>query len=446
MAGLTPTGFDILTFEEIRAEINSSCQAAFGPSIDVSDSSVLGQFIAIVAEREAILWELAQAVNGSLDPDAATGTNLDALCALTGTQRENATNSTATLTLTGTNGTTVATGSQASVEGTDEIFETLADATLATLTSWSGSVVYALGAKRTNASRCYVCTVAGTSAGSGGPTTTGSAIVDNTVTWRYLGEGAASITVAAQASNTGPIVGVAYSINQIETPVSGWSSVTNELDATPGTDIETDESLRIRREAELAFAGTSTTDAIRVDLLEVADVEAVTVFVNNTDTTDGDGIPPHAIEALVQGGADQDIWDMLLASVAAGIATYGAEVGTSTDDAGNNHTMRFSRPDTVNIYVAVELTKDPETYPLGGDDDIKAAIIAFGDAQATGKNVTASSLIAQCFKVAGVLDVTVLNIDDAPTPITSTTIPISLRQLAVFDTSRITVTSIDGVP
>jgi hypothetical protein len=77
---------------------------------------------------------------------------------------------------------------------------------------------------------------------------------------------------------------------------------------------------------------------------------------------------------------------------------------------------------------------------------VEAAIVAYGDAQATGKNAVSSSLVAQCFTVPGVLEVTSLFIGLAPAPVSTATIPISLRELAVYDTSRITVSTSDGVP
>lgn len=444
--GLTEDGLVIETPDEIRTAINTRMQEEFGLSIDLSDGTIEGVVIAIIAERLGELWELAEAVQSSQDPDTATGAALDGLCALTGTQRLEARESTVTLTLTGTNATVVPAGSRASVTGTEDEFETDADATLATLTSWANTTAYVVGDRRTNSSRCYVCTGAGTSAGSGGPTTTSDEITDGTVTWRYMGEGAAAVDADATAVETGPTVATSGSIVNIETPISGWSSVINLLDADLGNDIESNEDLRIRREVELATPGSSPIDALRADLLEVDGVTAVTVFANNTDVTDDDGVPPHAVECLVQGGEDQDIWDALLASVAAGIATYGDEVGTAEDSAGNSHDMAFSRPEELSIYVDVTLIKDPDTYPLDGDDQVKAAIVAYGDSIAAGKDVVASRISAAVFGVTGVLDVTDIDIGTAPSPGAGTTIEVSLRQLALFDTSRITVATSDGTP
>jgi hypothetical protein len=51
---------------------------------------------------------------------------------------------------------------------------------------WRASTAYTVGTVRSNGGNLYVCTTAGTSAGSGGPTTTLDSIADNTVTWRFI--------------------------------------------------------------------------------------------------------------------------------------------------------------------------------------------------------------------------------------------------------------------
>lgn len=51
--------------------------------------------------------------------------------------------------------------------------------------AWTANTAYSVGAIVANGGNWYICTQAGTSAGSGGPTTTGTSIVDNTVRWNY---------------------------------------------------------------------------------------------------------------------------------------------------------------------------------------------------------------------------------------------------------------------
>lgn len=55
--------------------------------------------------------------------------------------------------------------------------------------AWIASNVTAVGQYCTNGGNTYKCTVAGTTAASGGPTGTGGTITDGTVTWAYQGAG-----------------------------------------------------------------------------------------------------------------------------------------------------------------------------------------------------------------------------------------------------------------
>lgn len=446
--GVTSEGFVGKSQEVIREELNTAAKSSYGSSVGVTDDDFLGRLLAICAEREALIWEQMELVYHALDPDANSGEAQDSVCAISGVIREAAAPSTVTLTLTGTASTSVAANSQASLSTTLERFETLAVATLVAVTAWAGATGYVVGDRVTNSGNVYQCTTAGTSAGSGGPTGEDydTLETDNTAVWRFVGEGTAAVDAAAQSVNTGPIVAAAGDIDTIETTVSGWTGVRNLLDATLGTDEETAEALRLRREDELATPGTTPRDALRADLLQVNGVTTVKLFINENDTTDADGVPPHATEALIQGGTDQDIWNRLLASKSAGAKTYGTETGTATDSEGNALPMAFSRPTEIDIYCELTLTYDATTYPTDGDDQIKAAIVAFGDAQSTGKDVTSSGVSAQAFGVTGVLDVSLAYINTASPAVAETTIAIGTRELAVFDTSRIVINSSAATP
>ncbi len=443
--GLTTSGFTAKTLEILVAEVEDDFKAEFG----FLPRGFLKKLIPIVCERFTELWELGELCFSSLDPDAVTDSLQDALNSLTGTQRNPATPSSATLTCCGTPTTLIPSDSQAKVPLTGDTFQTKEDATIIALDAWLATTSYSVDDRVTNAGHCYVCTDGGTSAGSGGPTGTDPdvAITDSGVEWRFIGEGTGAVDVIAENIVNGPVIAEARTITQIVTATSGWDSVTNLTDADVGTDVETNEDYRVRREQELSQAGATTPDAIRAQLLEVDGVTSVTVFYNPNDTTDGDGLPPHAVECLIRGGNDQAIFDSLLEScIAAGINTFGTEEGTSEDEEGNEHTIKFSRPEEIEIYVILDVLKDVKTFPADGSNQVKSAIVAFGDAQKSGKNAVASSIGAQAFTVDGVLDATDVKIGIAPTPTLSTTIAISTRQLAVFDTSRITVNVSDGTP
>jgi hypothetical protein len=153
------------------------------------------------------------------------------------------------------------------------------------------------------------------------------------------------------------------------------------------------------------------------------------------------------VEALVSGTATaQAIYDQLLLSVAAGIRTHGDEVGASVDAEGVSQVMKYSIPDEIEIYVEITLTYDADLYPADGDDQVKAAIIAFRATKNTGDDAVSSSTAAQAFKVSGVNDVVSCFIDDAAAPTVPTTVAIALREIAVFDTARIDVISTPATP
>ncbi|MBA3841169.1 MAG: hypothetical protein H0X39_00860 [Actinobacteria bacterium] len=455
--GLTASGLVVKTTDLVRQDINALLIAKFGPSFDVSDSSPDGAIAGIFAERMGQMWDLVQQVAASQDPDQATGASLDALCLLTGTFRTPARSSAVTLTLTGTAGTGVTGGSRAATLSTGQLFQTTASTILGALAAWSGSTVNAIGTRVTNAGNVYQVTVAGTSAASGGPTfsplATGSTTgTDGTVTWRYLGGGAAAVDVLATSVNTGAVGGVAGDISVINTPVGGWAGVSNVLDAVLGNDVQSDASLRVARIAQLSAPGTGTANAVRAAVLQVAGVTSCTVFVNNTDFANVDGMPPHSVEVLALGGADADIANALYAQIAAGIAYQGTTTVVINDSQGVAQPIKFSRPSQVPIYVTINVVKDPIFYPANGDAQVALAIATYGSLQLVGKDAVAASVAAQAFKVTGVLDVPRSGslqgalIGIAASPTSDATIVITSRQQAVWDTSRVVVNSSNGTP
>lgn len=60
---------------------------------------------------------------------------------------------------------------------------------------WLASTAVVLNQMASNGGNLYICTTAGTTAASGGPTGTGSGITDGTAVWAYVQPGTASITL-----------------------------------------------------------------------------------------------------------------------------------------------------------------------------------------------------------------------------------------------------------
>lgn len=448
---LTDAGLQIATLADILDQVRTAWRKIFGASVDVSDTSPDGQFIGVFAEPAALANELLEVIVSSWDPDAATGALLRALCKLTGTSPLPASFSAVTLTLTGTPTTLVSAGALSSTKSTGQQWVHQEDGTIVALAAWAPTTAYATGDRRANGDNAYVCITPGVSASSGGPTTEDADVTDGSAHWQFLGEGTGAVDVLARATTIGPVVAVAGDITLTDGSVGGWDGVINLLDATLGRNAMSDPELRVLRQLELAQPGTSPADAIRAALLLVGQgtsnpVTAATVFMNKGDVTDADGVPPHSIEALVHGGEDQDIFNALLANVAAGIRTFGMVIGTAIDSEGAAQPEAFSRPAEILIYVAVTLSKDPALYPADGDAQVKAAIATWGNARDDGTDVVSAAVLARVFTATGVLDVALPLIGIAPGPTLTTTIPITKRQRAVFDTTRIAVTSSDGSP
>lgn len=86
MSGVTDSGFVVRTEEEIFADIETEARSTISPTLDTAPGSVFGQVAGIVASKQAELWEVLEAVWGSLS-ESATGAALDRIAALTNTRR-----------------------------------------------------------------------------------------------------------------------------------------------------------------------------------------------------------------------------------------------------------------------------------------------------------------------------------------------------------------------
>jgi uncharacterized phage protein gp47/JayE len=382
MAGLTATGLEIKTLDEIQAEIVAYLRANVSASLNLTSTSLMGQWNGALSSQIRQLWELALAEHASHSRATAEGEALDAIGEITGCLREPASHSTVTVTVVATAGSYTA--------GT--------------------LILHPVGAP----DRRFANAVTVTGNGS------------------YLFE----------AEETGPVRADAGTLTVIAEAVAGFTSGTNPLDADLGADAENDTSYRRRQVDELSRPGSTTVDAIRADLLDVVGVTHVTVYENDTDVTNGDGQPPHSIEAVVLGGTDAAVRAGVFVAKAGGIQAYGTNSGTVTDSQGNVHTVAFSRPSDISIYVSATLTYLSGVYP--GDTAIKQAIVDWADSYlSVGHDVLRARLFGE-FYVAGaggIVNISALTLGTAPSPVGTADLTIGVRQRAVFDTSRIVLTS-----
>lgn len=398
--GLLDTGFVDKPLDVIIDDLETDQKAEMDSGLDVSSTSPVGQLNGTFGPAIRELWELGAALWSAIDPDKNTEAAQTAIAAWTGTVREGATKSTVVGRLNLDAGASVPAGSVASVAG--------------------------------NPSARFVTLAAATNSG-GGP---------------------ADFDVDMEAETAGVVAANSGTLSNIDTPVSGWNSITNPLDATLGAAAETDGVLRERREDEIRATGGGAVDAIRADVLSLDGVSSCTVYENVTTVTDSDGVPAHSFEVVVTGGTDSEIAQQIFESKPAGIQAYGTTSETATDSQGVSHAIGFSRPAAVPLFIdiTVAVNTDPSAgpvYPADGDDQVKAAIAAWGQANLT---VGADYYYRRLYSVVigeddsegvdGVIDVTTLESDITASPTTEQNLTIASRSQGSIDTGDITVAAV----
>lgn len=458
--GLLSTGFVPKPLTVIKSDLEAAYKAVYGVSIgsepdgSIPANTAIGQHIGIHSERLAELWEVGEAVYSAMDPDAAEDAALDLLCQITGTTRSPATRSIVVASLTGTPLASIPLNAKLAVLGTGVIFQTVGPTAIGPAhPAWTATTPYGLGTRVTSSGNVYHCIGAGVSGAGPGPSSTSdSAIPDGTVSWAYLGPGTASVDILAEAVDTGAFACLARQLRTIQTPTVGLLGANNLVAATVGADKETNAALRIRRAIELRGRGNATVDAIRRAVLKVnaGTAFAVTsclVFENTSLVVSPDGIPGKAFEVVVLGGADQALFDTILATKPAGIEAHGSTSGTSTDSAGISHVIKFTRPAQKNIWIDLDVLVDPALWPLDGPDRVRAAIVGDAPYYVLGMDVRSWRIGAVLDVVPGILQVTQVRLGLAPVPVGTSTIPVGLREIARFDASRIvTINVTNGTP
>lgn len=392
MSGVDGEGFTLKTTQEILDEMSEDALTDIAADLDTSSDSPAGQILGILARQNALIWELLQVAYHGYNYKVAENYLLDSLAALKGVLRDPATYSTVTIALNMNSGTTV----------TPDVF----------FVNISGQ----------------------------------------TVRWTPLAAFTAGSTgnhsVPFRAENTGPQVANASASWVIATPLSGVNSIgTNAADADLGAVEQNDTSLRLSIEAANAVQGGSTLDAVRADVLAVDGVQQVFVFENVTNAVVGD-LPAHALEVVIWDDSeadDQEVLDTIWASKPAGIQAFGRTVtGTVEDAEGNEHTLGFTRATVKNVYFDVFVTTNSD-YPGDGDALVKAALAARAvEIQTLGVDVIAMQYRAAALTVAGVIDVTGLELGYAATPAGTSNLTVSQYEIADVSTTRITVTATPG--
>lgn len=386
---VTVAGLQIKTIEEILGELSARQKSEIDAALNTAADSPMGQLNGIFTAQLREVWEALQVAYNGFNPDVTEGFLLEALSALTGTVRRLASKGTVTLDC---------------------------DLDIATVLQAGINFANVLG--------------------------------DSDNRWTPVTDFTAGVggvqAVAFEAEEAGAIVANSATITVISTAVVGWNSVTNPLDASVGRNEDSDTTLKQRREAELRASGSATLDAMRADLLQVEDIQQAQVFENVTDLVDANGLKPKSIECVVFDGSPPDltndeiaqaIWD----TKGAGVRTQGLETGTATDSLGNFHTIAFSRPTELEVWLELDLDINILTGYVG-DTATKALIVAEGLTKLlVGSDVILNDYLCVAQNLDGVIDVSAIRGGFTAFPAGLINLSIDVRELGVLDTSRIVI-------
>ncbi|EEC0591253.1 hypothetical protein VA78_003083 [Salmonella enterica subsp. enterica] len=295
-ATVTAEGISAPDYQTILDTLTSYFQQIYGSDAYLEPDSKDGQMVALVALAIHDANNTAISVYNCFSPVTGYGAALTSNVKINGIARKGATNSTVDLLLTGTAGTTITNGT---VKDTNNVI-------------WRLPASVVIG-------------------------------VDG------------AVTVTAICSSSGAVAALAGTITTINTPTRGWTSVTNPAAATVGAPAETDAELRIRQGQSVAIPSITPFEGVDGAIANIAGVTRHKLYENDTGKTDGNGLPPHSISAIVDGGDVTEIARIIRGNKGQGVRTWGKTSVTVPDKYGNPHIISFSRPTDVPVYGKITL-------------------------------------------------------------------------------------------
>ena len=397
--GVTPEGWEAKRLADILDETGVELAEIVDPKTgnrlnpDFNSDDPAMQIVKVPLNQTAEGWEAAQLAYNQFNPLLAVGPAVDGLLTLTGISRLPSTPTILSVEMTGTAGATVLAGQTIS-----DVF----DSNLFT--------------------------------------------IDQTVTFDVSGVA----TATATATVNGPVIVTNGTITKIKTPQPNWDSVTNVSTIVTGVNEETDTQAEVRRRRSNAAPSAAPSDSVQSNLANLDGVTFARVKINNTLTTDADGIPAKQQACIVLGGNDTEIAKTILQHSGCTAEFFGDIEIILFDAQGEPNPVRFSRPTQITMTVDVDITvANSAIYPTDGDQQIKDNIVlyslegadAFGITDGFDQNgfppdtdVIVSRLYTPVNQVPG------HRINSITVNGSTTQIPIAFNEVAIFDASMITVT------
>lgn len=329
---ISTTGITAPPYSDILASLQASFRLIYGDDAYLEPDSQDGQWVALLAQAQKDTNDAIIAAYNSYSPQTAVGVGLDQAVKINNMTRSTATNSQVNVTLTGTAGTTISSGAVGDADGNRWLLP-------ATVTIPPGG----------------------------------------------------SVVVTATCAVPGSIGAPIGTVTLILTPTAGWQAVTNASAASPGQPVETDGELRLRQVNAPSLSSQTTVAGIAAALAAIPGVSYGTVYENDGDTTDANGVTPHSIACVVQGGDATVIAQTIYDKKGTGVNTYGTTTINITDITGALRPINFFVPAEIGIKVGISLYAGAN-YTTAVANEIKDAVAAFINAMGIGEDLVVNRL------------------------------------------------------
>ena len=345
------TGYHYVDYPTVLEFFKEQYRDIYGSDVYLESDSQDGQWIAIVAKALYDSFQRGEVIYNSFNPTFARGSGLSRIVKINGIKRQVPTKSEVDLLIVGQVGTTINNGI-----AQDELGQ-----------NW---------------------------------------LLPSVVVIPVAGE----ITITAQAENEGATAALPNTINKIYTPTLGWQSVNNPSSAVEGNPVEEDSNLRRRQTSSTALPSLTVFEGTIGGVENITGVTRLKGYENDTNVTDADGLPPHSISLVVEGGDVQEIANEIARRKTPGTYTYGTTSVNTYDKYNQLNIIRFFRPTIIGVKVKITLEAlDGYTSSIG--NKIKAAVAAAINNLSIGDDVYLNRLYVPA-NLSGQTDSSTFNIND----------------------------------
>jgi uncharacterized phage protein gp47/JayE len=476
--GVTDKGFVVKPFEVILKEEQEDFRTAFGNDIDLSDTSIEGVYVKNQALKRTQLWEQLGKLYATGDVDDSFGVYLDRLVNYINVERLKANSTQVYECLWAKEGTVIPAGhllrlasgqtfrinsgltiSRSYLLGllltVKEViaghnYQFIIDTETISYTAAEGDDEEAIQEGLISSLQTIYSQGAYTAENKGKD---GLLIhrSDGTIPFAFLSSDALLEVpllggyAKYECTKTGPVFVSIGALNEIVNKINGLDSAVNYASGVTGRAVESDAELRMGLGTRQKQA-TANEVAIQNEILKVNGVEYARVY-SNREIIEINGRPPKSFEAVVVGGDEQAIAELIFEKGPAGIQAFGNIVKDVVDSEGFHWNIGLSRPVNKYIWIKVDYTQNPEEdLPLDIATAIQENIIAWGHtAINVGVDIIYQKMFRPVYDVQGIgfaiikVAVTTDLIPPDSSDYLSENVNIGEVEIAVLDKSRITV-------